>query len=465
MAPRPSCSGAPPNHRAPETDAPARRLARRGSSCSSRRPATARARSRGSGRPNRPRAWYRVSPAAADVASVSRGIAARRRRRAPGCNARLEERLRITKSPDAEFATLAEMLVEDLAGWPEDAWLVLDDAQHAARARADVRVRVDAAARLTDQRADVHAPAPAVDHGSRPALRARARDRPQQPRDDARGGGRGHARHRRDAGRRRSRGRLARRRRPRVAHARADADVGHDGRPSRGAVRLSGRGAVPGAAAGHPGQHVPDRRGRRPVAAARRAALPGPRPREDAARRRSTPAGSRPTRTGSSSSTRSSRRSCDRSSTRSRRRTRGEEQAHRRDADRRAALGRGLQRHRAVRDRRGSSCRYCEPPSTTFSRAAAPRRCRSGSRTPSDRSIAGPELDLELSRAALPRGSVPRVRGARAGGSRGVLHRRQLGEPRVRASGSSGACCESRTRGVRATTERAGETASVAADD
>ena len=68
-------------------------------------------------------------PAAADVASVSRGIAVAAGEVLPGCNARLEERLRITKNPDAEFATLAEMLVEDVAGWPEDAWLVLDDAQ------------------------------------------------------------------------------------------------------------------------------------------------------------------------------------------------------------------------------------------------------------------------------------------------------------------------------------------------
>lgn len=77
-----------------------------------------------------PRAWYRVSAAAADVASVARGVATASAGVAPGCNLRLEERLRITKNPDAEFATLAEILIEDLAGWPSDAWLVLDDAQH-----------------------------------------------------------------------------------------------------------------------------------------------------------------------------------------------------------------------------------------------------------------------------------------------------------------------------------------------
>jgi ATP/maltotriose-dependent transcriptional regulator MalT len=48
----------------------------------------------------------------------------------PDCNRRLEERLRITKSPDAEYETLAEILAEDIDAWPSDAWLILDDAQH-----------------------------------------------------------------------------------------------------------------------------------------------------------------------------------------------------------------------------------------------------------------------------------------------------------------------------------------------
>ena len=82
----------------------------------------------GSGRPTG-RERGTAFPAAADVASVSRGIALAAGEVLPGCNARLEERLRITKNPDAEYATLAEMLIEDVDGWPEDAWLVLDDTQ------------------------------------------------------------------------------------------------------------------------------------------------------------------------------------------------------------------------------------------------------------------------------------------------------------------------------------------------
>ena len=70
------------------------------------------------------------SVAAADVASVARGLASAAADVLLECNVRLEERLRITKNPDEEFATLAEILIEDLAEWPADAWLVLDDAQH-----------------------------------------------------------------------------------------------------------------------------------------------------------------------------------------------------------------------------------------------------------------------------------------------------------------------------------------------
>ena len=79
---------------------------------------------------NFPRGWYRVSVAAVDVASVARGLASAAADVLLECNVRLEERLRITKNPDEEFATLAEILIEDLAEWPADAWLVLDDAQH-----------------------------------------------------------------------------------------------------------------------------------------------------------------------------------------------------------------------------------------------------------------------------------------------------------------------------------------------
>ncbi len=77
-----------------------------------------------------PCAWYRASASAVDVASVARGLATAAANVIPECNRRLDERLRVTKNPDAEFATLAEILVEDIADWPQDAWLVFDDAQH-----------------------------------------------------------------------------------------------------------------------------------------------------------------------------------------------------------------------------------------------------------------------------------------------------------------------------------------------
>jgi ATP/maltotriose-dependent transcriptional regulator MalT len=39
----------------------------------------------------------------------------------------MRQRLRATDRPDEDASILAEMLSEDLAEWPEDAWLVIDD--------------------------------------------------------------------------------------------------------------------------------------------------------------------------------------------------------------------------------------------------------------------------------------------------------------------------------------------------
>ncbi len=41
------------------------------------------------------------------------------------------ERLRATGTPEKDVEPLAELLAEDLADWPEDAWLAFDDYQFA----------------------------------------------------------------------------------------------------------------------------------------------------------------------------------------------------------------------------------------------------------------------------------------------------------------------------------------------
>ena len=50
-----------------------------------------------------------------------------RRRLIDDCDHRLREHLRALPAPAENVQTLAEILSEDLATWPENAWLVLDD--------------------------------------------------------------------------------------------------------------------------------------------------------------------------------------------------------------------------------------------------------------------------------------------------------------------------------------------------
>jgi ATP/maltotriose-dependent transcriptional regulator MalT len=72
-------------------------------------------------------AWYRGSPASADVAALALGIASAAAQIVPGAGERMRERLRATDRPDEDAPILADMLIEDLRNWPVDAWLVVDD--------------------------------------------------------------------------------------------------------------------------------------------------------------------------------------------------------------------------------------------------------------------------------------------------------------------------------------------------
>ncbi len=47
----------------------------------------------------------------------------------PGCDERLREHLRALSGSTAKVDVLAEILCEDLASWPKDGWLVIDDYQ------------------------------------------------------------------------------------------------------------------------------------------------------------------------------------------------------------------------------------------------------------------------------------------------------------------------------------------------
>lgn len=81
-------------------------------------------------------AWVRARRSSADVAVLARELAAAAAEIVPGCDRRLCERLNATTDPAGEVAVLAEMLSEDLTGWPDDAWIAIDDYHHLCAAAA-----------------------------------------------------------------------------------------------------------------------------------------------------------------------------------------------------------------------------------------------------------------------------------------------------------------------------------------
>jgi DNA-binding NarL/FixJ family response regulator len=80
--------------------------------------------------------WYRARRSAADVAVAARGLVAAADAVLPGAGRRLLERLAVTEDPEREATLLAEMLAEDLGGWPAHGWIVLDDYQRLAASEA-----------------------------------------------------------------------------------------------------------------------------------------------------------------------------------------------------------------------------------------------------------------------------------------------------------------------------------------
>jgi LuxR family transcriptional regulator, maltose regulon positive regulatory protein len=99
----------------------------------------------------RPSAWYRGTPASADVAALALGLAVAAAEIVPGADERLRERLRATNQPEEETRILAELLAEDLTDWPTGAWLAIDDYQFAMEAEASERF-VDHLTELTSLR-------------------------------------------------------------------------------------------------------------------------------------------------------------------------------------------------------------------------------------------------------------------------------------------------------------------------
>lgn len=72
-------------------------------------------------------AWYTARSASTDVAALALGLARSCASVVEGCDVRLREHLRALPAPAENVTTLAEILSEDLADWPEHAWVVIDD--------------------------------------------------------------------------------------------------------------------------------------------------------------------------------------------------------------------------------------------------------------------------------------------------------------------------------------------------
>jgi ATP/maltotriose-dependent transcriptional regulator MalT len=81
---------------------------------------------------NRKAAWYRAGPASTDVAALALGLAEAAGEVLEEAGTRLQEHLRTSHSPNSEVIRIADILVDDLAHWPEDVWMVIDDYQHLA---------------------------------------------------------------------------------------------------------------------------------------------------------------------------------------------------------------------------------------------------------------------------------------------------------------------------------------------
>jgi LuxR family transcriptional regulator, maltose regulon positive regulatory protein len=72
-------------------------------------------------------AWYRASPAGADLAAFSVGLAEAAEAVVPGAGERLRQRARVDEAPERAVRPLAELFAEDVATWPNEAWLAVDD--------------------------------------------------------------------------------------------------------------------------------------------------------------------------------------------------------------------------------------------------------------------------------------------------------------------------------------------------
>ena len=88
----------------------------------------------------RPHLWYRGTTATADVAALLAGLSSTISELIPEAGTRAVARMRATGTPEEDVDILADLFAEDLAAWPDDTWLVIDDYQFAMEAKAPERL-------------------------------------------------------------------------------------------------------------------------------------------------------------------------------------------------------------------------------------------------------------------------------------------------------------------------------------
>ncbi len=75
----------------------------------------------------RRQAWFTARRSSTDVAALALGLARAASELMTDCEVRLREHLRALSGSTAKVDVLAEILAEDIAAWPSDGWLVIDD--------------------------------------------------------------------------------------------------------------------------------------------------------------------------------------------------------------------------------------------------------------------------------------------------------------------------------------------------
>src|SRR4249920_2649748 len=78
-------------------------------------------------------AWFTARSSSTDVAALALGVARSATSIVEECDVRLRAHMRALPAPAENVETLAEILGEDLAEWPSNAWLVIDDYHEVAQ--------------------------------------------------------------------------------------------------------------------------------------------------------------------------------------------------------------------------------------------------------------------------------------------------------------------------------------------